>query len=203
MVKSPRYLEQEAAITEIMGQTDRAAAIVAFAYLETILDDTLRGRLFKVRFGSEDILDSLFTGAGALATFSARNRLAYAMGIYGKETYADLRRLAHIRNEFAHQHAARTFGSKRISDLCNALTVVKAKPTTSEHSAARTRWLYITATIEIAGMLTLVSDLLPKPPKVSELVVTAAVSRLPGTGASGSASSGRRAGLRPRRSKDR
>ena len=109
-------------IAEIGEQSDRGAAIVAFAFLDDVLTEALQSRLHNYKHRGEDVSKFMFQGAGPLATFSARRRLALMLGIIGPKTYDDLARLAQVRNEFAHGRLRRTFKSQKIRDLCKALT---------------------------------------------------------------------------------
>jgi DNA-binding MltR family transcriptional regulator len=63
--------------------------------------------------------DQLFIGTGPLATFSAKIRLGYALGIYGRKTRHDLDVVREIRNAFAHAQKVITFENQEIANLCS------------------------------------------------------------------------------------
>lgn len=71
------YRTWEQAKEEIFGKADRSVAIVGAAILDDILGKMIR--LFMVE-NCEDV-DQLFTGMNPLSTFSARIRIAYALGL--------------------------------------------------------------------------------------------------------------------------
>ena len=56
-------------------------------------------RLFMVE-NCEDV-DQLFTGMNPLSTFSARIRIAYALGLVTEDEYHDLKIIKDVRNRFA------------------------------------------------------------------------------------------------------
>lgn len=170
---APEFAEYHAMINEIIEQTDRAAAIVAFAYLDEILTEVVQSHFYNYKHRGEDIRKTLFKGAGPLATFSARRRLAYLLGLFGPKTFADLERIAQIRNEFAHTRLVRTFKSQRIRNLCEALTtpifgdfepddeIIKLNPKLSK---ARSR--YVNTIFTLCGTLRALSrHSLPPPHK--------------------------------------
>lgn len=120
--------EHDAILQEIIAQPDRAAAIVAFAWLDDRLKGAIAGHFYNRTHKGENIQNQLFKGSGPLATFSARTKLAFLLGLFGPQTYDDLRRLATIRNEFAHKRLVRTFDTQRIKSLCGALTTTTPGP---------------------------------------------------------------------------
>ena len=150
-------MSEKEMIAEITEQTDRGAAIVAFSYLEDTLTKAIQSHLLNRKYKGEIIRNTLFRGAGPLATFSARRRLAYLLGFFGPKTYNDLERLAHIRNEFAHIHSRRSFKSQRIRGLCEALTTPVTKGYTSHPSELDARTLYTTTIMYICGVLGVVA----------------------------------------------
>lgn len=133
----PEIHVDQGMVAEITEQSDRGAAIVAFAFLDDVLTEVIQSRLHNYKHKGEDVSKFMFQGAGPLATFSARRRLALMLGIIGPKTYDDLARLAHVRNEFAHGRLRRTFKSQRIRGLCEALTT----PTHAKFISAYERFL--------------------------------------------------------------
>lgn len=86
-------------IHELDHQSDRGAALVA----ATLVDISLR-RLMRTRFANfEDFEKIVFDGEAApLGNFSARIKLARAMGVVGSAVEDHLNRIRRIRNQFAH-----------------------------------------------------------------------------------------------------
>ena len=158
------FQERSAMLDEILGQTDRAAAIVAFAYLDDTLTEVIQSHLHNFKHKGENIRRTMFQGAGPLATFSARRRLAYLLGIFGPKTYADLGRLAQIRNEFAHTRSRRTFKSQRIKNLCEALTTRTRAKIPAKPPYTKARLEYTSAIIVLCGGLQAIADRSDPPP---------------------------------------
>lgn len=166
----PEIQERTDMTDEIAGEADRAAAIVAFAYLDDMLTDAIQSHLHNFKHKGEDIRGTLFKGSGPLATFSARRRLAYLLGMFGPKTYADLGRLAQIRNEFAHTRSPRTFKSQRIKGLCEALTTQAYTefPATPLYTKARVD--YTGAVMVLCGMFRGIAEVTSPPPHKHSLL---------------------------------
>jgi DNA-binding MltR family transcriptional regulator len=65
----------------------------------------------------------MFLEDAPLATFAARIRIGYALGIYGPKTRDDLTFIRHVRNVFAHTRHAVDFDTKEISDASNQISL--------------------------------------------------------------------------------
>jgi DNA-binding MltR family transcriptional regulator len=100
-------------------ESDRAAAILAAAFLDDLVGQLVRERLLK-----DTIVSELFNSTGPLATFAARIRLAYGMGLISLRTYRDMDLVRRIRNEFAHTRTTLTFSHPSIIDRCRHLSAV-------------------------------------------------------------------------------
>jgi DNA-binding MltR family transcriptional regulator len=83
-------------------------------------------KLIKEAFVSDDkVQNEVFSGAnGPLGSFSAKNRLAYLMGLISEALFRDLETMRHIRNRFAHQTAIGRFDHPEISSRCFNFTLV-------------------------------------------------------------------------------
>ena len=78
---------------------DRSLVVTASAYVEYGLERLIKTRLRRLpRAAALDIFD----GTGPLATFSAKIRIAFALGAIGPRTRHDLETINAIRNVFAH-----------------------------------------------------------------------------------------------------
>jgi hypothetical protein len=105
---------------ELEAQTDRAAAIVGAAFLDTKLETALK--LCLVPGLSQKEQKDLFEGPTALlGTFSGKTRVAHALGLIGPQSFADLRLIAKIRNRFAHVLGVTSFTNPEIADWCSKL----------------------------------------------------------------------------------
>ena len=85
-------------LNQLDKESDRGCALVAAGYLEDQLKKVLQARMVKHTGPAEEI----FEGHEALATFSAKIKVAYLLGIVSHEVYSDLNRIRDIRNAFAH-----------------------------------------------------------------------------------------------------
>lgn len=78
-------------------ESDRAAALLACAYLDTQL-----GRLFTARLVEGARIKALLHHGGVLRSFGAKCEIAYSVGWISADVYADLDLMRQIRNKFAH-----------------------------------------------------------------------------------------------------
>jgi DNA-binding MltR family transcriptional regulator len=108
------------AIKEIETSTDRAAAIVAAAFVEDHLTTALQRRFHQ----DDEIINELFRGTGPLAPYSTKIKLSYLMGMISKQTATDLHYIRKIRNEFAHNIETTSFLNSPIKDWAMNLTLV-------------------------------------------------------------------------------
>jgi DNA-binding MltR family transcriptional regulator len=110
-----------AAFEDIENSSDRAAAIVAAAFLEDHLAIALKRHFHQ----DEKILNETFRSSGPLGSFSAKINMAFLVGLCSKEACKELHTIKDIRNEFAHKGLTRDFNSQRVRDLANNLTFGK------------------------------------------------------------------------------
>jgi hypothetical protein len=122
--------EDKPIVEEIERQTDRAAALIASAYVEERLLLAIQARTNR----HEKIEKDLYRGSGPLGTFSAKIDLGLLLGIYEPKIHQMLNTIRNIRNEFAHQPKPRDFNSQRIGDLCDNIAV-RVKLDMTEKSA--------------------------------------------------------------------
>lgn len=78
------------------GETDRAAGVLAAAYLEASLERLFRARLL------ENTPASLFAFRGSLGDFAGKIDLAFSLGWISEDSRNDLHIIRDIRNDFAH-----------------------------------------------------------------------------------------------------
>jgi DNA-binding MltR family transcriptional regulator len=109
-----------AAIKQLASDSDRAAAIVAAAILETRLLQSIKKRTL-----SDKAIDGrMFASMGALGAFSAKIDLAYMLGIINPDVHQDLHTIRRIPNRFAHHLNITDFSSQGIADMCASLKVI-------------------------------------------------------------------------------
>jgi DNA-binding MltR family transcriptional regulator len=114
-------------------ESDRAAAILAASYLETLLEKLLRATF--VRTPSTD----MFSSRGPLSTFASRTDLAYALGLFHEGVYHDLTLIRRVRNDFAHNFDDATFSLPAVKDRCADLWFVKQLATHQDVAALSQR----------------------------------------------------------------
>lgn len=92
----------------------------------SFIEDVLQGAV-AYRFGhlSAKELKDLFEGTAPLSTYSAKIKIAYAMGIIGKRTRHDLEKLRELRNAFAHSTRRLTFDLPEIANIIDGLNALK------------------------------------------------------------------------------
>jgi len=96
---------------------DRNIVIMGASFLEMALMHVLRAFLPE----DDKEVEKLFNSSnGALATFSSKISMAYALGLMDKIVKDDLHLIRKIRNEFAHNLVV-TFDDKKIADWCKSL----------------------------------------------------------------------------------
>lgn len=104
-------------LDELAAESDRAAALLAGAYLDSRLELLLRSRLVS----DEPMIRKLFESNGALSTFSSRISIAYGAGLIAQRTALDLHLVRAIRNDFAHKLHGLTFQAdsmkSRVSEI--------------------------------------------------------------------------------------
>jgi DNA-binding MltR family transcriptional regulator len=109
-------------IQEFQQETDRAAALLAVAYLDSKLEELLQSKFVS----KHRIIKDLFKGQGALSSFSAKVSIAYAVGLISLPTTDDLHHIRKIRNDFAHKIHGLSFQTTSIASRVNALSSLKA-----------------------------------------------------------------------------
>jgi len=125
---------------EIDRQEDRAAAIIAAAFLEDRITDAVKARLIR----DAQVSDQMFKGVGPLANFSAKADIAYLLGFFSHDQLQAAHIIRKIRNEFAHNLAPLTFKSQIIQDMC--------KNFSKYDIAAPTRGIMVTTLINTQRM---------------------------------------------------
>lgn len=129
---------------EIASQSDRGAALVAAAYVEERLRAAIRAlctdTIADAKDGGDTVEARLFEGNGAVATFSAKINVGFAMGFFGPVTLRDLHLVRKIRNHFAHEVSSVSFADAPVSDWCRELRLPDwCRPSIDEASPTEPR----------------------------------------------------------------
>ena len=125
---------------ELFGENDRAAAILAAANFEQWLLTKLSMRFVPL---GKPMRKRIFENYGPLSTFSSKIDIAFAVGLYDKNTWNGLNTVKKIRNRFAHSSKPINFDDGQLSSLCQKLCIIDA----SKSSNLRSR--YLTYLIEV------------------------------------------------------
>lgn len=104
-------------------ESDRGCALSAAALLDEKCEELLR----SIFVANDKEVDRLLTGLGPLASFSARGKLLYALGILPEGEFNEITFVRKIRNEFAHETVNLAFETSPISDWVDKIT--DRKPT--------------------------------------------------------------------------
>jgi hypothetical protein len=97
---------------EIERQSHRASAVLAGALVEAALQFALYTHFV---FLSKLEMEGLFDYPAPLASFDAKIRIAYAIGLYGPVVRHDLDIVRKVRNGFAHAQRPLTFETPQIA----------------------------------------------------------------------------------------
>jgi DNA-binding MltR family transcriptional regulator len=102
-------------------ESDRGCVVVAAAFLDEALEALLRARLVD-----DGRLEELFEHPHPLSTFSAKTRMAFAVGSISRGERDDADIIRALRNEFAHLHPVTAFADKHVKDACGRLRILGA-----------------------------------------------------------------------------
>lgn len=94
------------------SETDRAAALVAAALLETALERLIRHSLKKK---DKELNNQLFQQRGPLGDFYSKITVASAFGVISENLATELTIVRNVRNVFAHATANLSFSTSEIT----------------------------------------------------------------------------------------
>lgn len=104
---------------EIKKSNDRGCVILAASFFDELLGNILNE--FLIKDVKSD--DEIFNAFGPLATFSAKIKMSYRLGLISAKEYKQLEVFRKIRNIFAHQLKSKTFADTDLKDLIVKLRV--------------------------------------------------------------------------------
>jgi DNA-binding MltR family transcriptional regulator len=125
----PGDLDDDEFIKELTTYPDRIVGLLTPAIVDKCLDRAIKSRWTDTADG--DLFRDLFRDGGPLGSFATRIHIGFAIRIYGKEAYDDLRSLNKIRNAFAHKVAAKDFNDDSIRNYANKLSLPAKYPASS------------------------------------------------------------------------
>jgi hypothetical protein len=117
-----RYLsvaDVEEMQTEFYGESDRAVVILQALMVEVTLEDAIR-KLLRPDLKKE-MRREVFGFDGPAGSFAHKILIAFALGVFGSETYRDLGLVRNLRNQFAHSRKALRFTTPEVSAVCRYL----------------------------------------------------------------------------------
>jgi hypothetical protein len=142
----PEIGETFETLEDASQHSDREAALVATAVLEKTLEEAIASH-FVADLPPEHeraIFDGDYERDGVVGSLYAKAHLAYALGLFGPDTRADVSAIRWIRNTFAHAPVALTFSTPEIAVLCEFSVIARFRKnnlTVSELPTARRRFL--------------------------------------------------------------
>jgi len=123
MRDTPGSDEIKAILADLFSEkNDQAFAVTIAAILDGVVERTVRKKLVCLNKREEK---ELFDGTGPLATFSARIRIGYALGLFDRFIRDDLETIREIRNAFAHTKKVISFDSAEVSTVCTRLILAE------------------------------------------------------------------------------
>jgi DNA-binding MltR family transcriptional regulator len=115
--------EIEMSMNAIMdGENELSCALLGASLIDLHLTMLLE-KFFINGKTSERILSN----TGFAGNLRARADLAYVLGLINKKDYNNILKILEIRNVFGHEHTIASFASRKISKLCEKLTIDDSK----------------------------------------------------------------------------
>ncbi len=109
-------LEGDDVLQEVATAPDRSLAVVGGAVLEAEMRS-----LLERHSADSAAADKLVGAGGALGAFQAQVEVDCLMGLIGPDVRSDLKKIATIRNTFAHQARGLSFDQSPIKEHCRDL----------------------------------------------------------------------------------
>ena len=115
----PTIADHHDMVMKFHEESDRAAGLLAGAFVEHYTETYLRAFILKDRDEK-----GLFQPHGPLDTFSARISIAYAFGLIDESLKSDLDYIRKVRNYIAHEPMSAIFSESPLRDYCQNLSTV-------------------------------------------------------------------------------
>lgn len=101
-------------IKDLQKETDRGASLIGAAFIDNVLES-----MFRAYFADDrKIVDELLNSNDLIGNLAVKGKLAYCLGLIGKENYEDINVIRKIRNEFAHLDKPVSFDMPEVKELC-------------------------------------------------------------------------------------
>jgi hypothetical protein len=121
----PKLLDYNEIVNAFHGETDRAAGILAAAWLDNYLGQALRYFLVQDEKETAELVGNEKRVEQPLGPFRVRGRALYLLGLISKEDYEDIGYISKIRNRFAHHPGITSFDDQQVKDWCSNLNSAK------------------------------------------------------------------------------
>ncbi|WP_454598410.1 hypothetical protein [Qipengyuania sp. SM2507] len=133
------YKEFRSLLTFWRDSEDRVIALVTAAYCENWVQEILESRMPGL---DKKLTGRMFETGRPLGTADARYDLARALNLIKEPTYEDLKRLATIRNRFAHILAVDSFDHPKVAqhvDNLRTAEIERLAQGTTDHDQKKDR----------------------------------------------------------------
>jgi hypothetical protein len=155
-----KLVPDEAAIRKLLqdlekdttGLADYAITLICQTFVERALEIAILAYLAP---DDEEANKRIFNydHRGPISDFSAKIKMGYVLGIFGKTTRSDLDLIREIRNAFAHSLQPISYKTKEVTDMCDRLAIQSMVRITVAGHTPTARQRYISATTILAGRL--------------------------------------------------
>lgn len=120
----PKALNFDKFCSHFRDESDRACAVLGGGLLDVRLEQLFRSKFVQ---GNDHMVKELLDFSGPVGAFSARIKMAYALGWIDDDLHSDLRIIKDLRNDFAHLiDVDYSFDAASVADRCRALRTAKA-----------------------------------------------------------------------------
>jgi DNA-binding MltR family transcriptional regulator len=117
-------------LKELSGYPDRIVGLIAPELLNQAVVTAIKSHW---QDDDGELFADLFRDGGPLGSFATRIKIGFAIRLYGKETYSDLKLINKIRNDFAHNVRAKDFNWDPVKSRANSLKTPDKYRALSEH----------------------------------------------------------------------
>ena len=117
----PKLFDYNEIVNAFHGETDRAAGILAAAWLDSYLGQCLRYFLVHDEKENERLVGSETMMERPLSPFRVRGQALYLLGLISKDAFRDVEFIAKVRNRFAHHPGVLSFCDETIRNWCKEL----------------------------------------------------------------------------------
>ena len=115
-------------IMPLFNESSRGAVLVGVARLDEALSELHIKSIELTVVNSKAIINDLFKPYGPLSSLAGKIQIAYAYGLIGADTHADLNRIRKIRNLAAHSDKEFSFESEEVRKRVSEITVLRRFP---------------------------------------------------------------------------